>query len=107
MRRYMIQIKYNQSSTQGLVGTPQDRRPQAAAIMQRLGGQLIDFYFTLGQWDAVLIVELSDDIHAMAVAMADVAGAVGGTLVTPLYDMDEAVAAMTIAQGIDYQAPRA
>ncbi|NIV76385.1 MAG: GYD domain-containing protein, partial [Gammaproteobacteria bacterium] len=70
MRRYMIQIKYNISSVQGLVGNPQDRKPQAARIMEKLGGSLIDFYFTFGEWDAVILVELPDDAHAMAVAMA-------------------------------------
>ena len=101
----MIQIKYNVASTQGLVNNPQDRKPQARVIMEKIGGTLIDFYFTFGAWDAVIIVELEDDIHAMAVAMADVAGAVGNTSVTPLYSMDEAVSAMKIAKAIDYQAP--
>ena len=105
MRRYMIQIKYNVNSTQGLVASPQNRAPQAGVIMEKLGGRLVDFYFTLGDWDAVIIVELKSDAHAMAVAMADVAGGVGNTKVTALYDMDEAVTAMQIAQSIDYKAP--
>lgn len=105
MRRYIIQIKYNAQSVKGLVANPQNREPQAAAIMEKLGGKLIDFWFTFGDWDAVLIVELQSDIHAMAVAMADVAGDVGTTKLTPLYSMDEAVAAMEVAQSIDYNAP--
>ena len=80
MRRYMIQIKYNVNSTKGLVARPQNRGPQANAIMEKLGGRLVDFYFTLGDWDAVIIVELESDAHAMAVAMADVAGEVGNTM---------------------------
>ena len=107
MRRYMIQIKYNESSTKGLVAAPQNRQPQASVIMEKIGGRLVDFYFTLGEWDAVIIVELESDVHAMAVAMADVAGGVGDTQITALYDMDEAVAAMRIAQSIDYKAPAA
>ncbi len=105
MRRYMIQIKYNAASVKGLVASPQDRKPQAQVIMDKLGGKLIDFYFTFGDWDAVIIVELESDVHAMGVALADVAGDVGGTKVTVLYDMDEAVEAMKIAGSIDYKAP--
>jgi uncharacterized protein with GYD domain len=105
MRRYMIQIKYNPDSVKGLIANPQDREPQAALIMEKLGGRLIDFYFTFGDWDAVIIVELKSDIHAMAVVMADVAGDVGSTTVTVLYDMSDAVAAMKIAGSIDYTAP--
>jgi len=106
MRRYMIQIKYNATSAKGLVANPQDRIPQAAAIMEKLGGRLVDFWFTFGDWDAVIIVELDSDVHAMAVAMADVAGEVGETKVTVLYTMSDAVAAMEMAQSIDYQAPQ-
>lgn len=51
----MIQIKYNAASAKGLVAKPQDRVPQAAAIMDKLGGCLIDSWFTFGQWDAVII----------------------------------------------------
>lgn len=105
MPQYQIQIRYNARSTQGLVGNPQDRRPQAAAIMEKLGGRLRDFWFTFGEWDALLLVELPDDTHALAVAMADVAGEVGETRLTRLYDMDDARAAMRIARDIDYRAP--
>lgn len=105
MPRFMIQIKYNAASTQALVANPQDRKPQASVIMEKLGGRLIDFYFTLGAWDAVILVELQSDAQAMAVAMADVAGEVGDAEVTRLYEMDEAVEAMKIAGTIDYKAP--
>lgn len=105
MRRYMIQIRYNAASVKGLVANPQDRGPQAAVIMEKLGGRLLDFYFTFGDWDAVILVELESDVQAMAVAMADVAGGVGATRVTPLFGMDDAVAAMSAARSIDYRAP--
>ena len=105
MRRYMIQIKYNVQSVKGLVATPQDHFPQAGEIIRTLGGRLVDFYFTLGEWDAVIIFELESGAHAMGVAMADVVGDVGVTKVTILYCMDEAVAAMTIVKSIDYSAP--
>lgn len=107
MRSYMIQIKYNAASVKGLVARPHDRKPQAAAIMEKLGGRLVDFWFTFGEWDAVIIVELASDVHAMAVAFADVAGEVGSTRVTVLHDMHEAVAAMEMAAAIDYRAPGA
>ena len=97
----MIQIKYNVQSVKGLVATPQDSPPQAGEIMCTLGGRLVDFYFTLGEWDAVIIFELESGAHAMA----DVVGDVGVTKVTILYCMDEAVAAMTIVKSIDYSAP--
>ena len=105
MRKYMIQIKYNAASAAGLVNLPQDRKPQAAVIMEKLGGRLVDFWFCFGAWDAVILVELPSDEHALAVALADVAGSVGQTLVTPLFEMEDAVRAMQIAGSIDYRAP--
>ena len=106
MRRYMIQIKYSELSASGLVKNPQNRKPQAEQIMTKLNGLLVDFYFTFGDWDALIIVELPSDIDAMAVAMADVAGGVGATKVTPLYEMEEALTAMKKANAIDYLAPQ-
>ena len=105
MRHYMIQIKYGQASARGLISHPHDRKPQAAAIMEKLGGRLIDFYFTFGEWDAVIIVELANDMQALAVVMADIAGGIASTRLTPLYTMAEAMDAMRIAQSIDYQSP--
>lgn len=105
MRHYLIQVKYDQTSARGLIGHPHDRKPQAAAIMEKLGGRLIDFYFTFGEWDAALIVALAHDTHALAVAMADVAGGIRNTQVTPLFSMEEAMEAMRIAQSIEYQSP--
>ena len=106
MRNYMIQIKYNDSSVKGLVDNPQDRKGQARQIMLDLGGDLVGFYFTFGEWDALILVALPGDIDAMAVAMADVAGGVGATKITPLYSMEEAVEAMKKAKGIEYNAPK-
>jgi len=101
----MINVKYDQTSARGLIANPQDRKPQAALIMERLGGRLIDFYFTFGPWDAVILVELPSEMHALAVVIADMAGGIRDTCVTPLYSMDEAVSAMRLAQTIEYQAP--
>ncbi len=105
MQRYLIQVKYDQTSARGLIAQPQDRRPQAAAIMEKLGGRLIDFYFTFGTWDAAILVELACDTHALAVAIADVAGGIRDTQVTRLLSMDEAMEAMRIAGQLDYQSP--
>lgn len=105
MHRYLIQVKYDQTSARGLIAHPHDRKPQAAAIMEKLGGQLIDFYFTFGAWDAAILVELPSDTHALAVAMADVAGGIRETQLTRLYAMDEAMEAMRIAGSIEYQSP--
>ncbi|MGE3771718.1 MAG: GYD domain-containing protein [Gammaproteobacteria bacterium] len=101
----MINIKYDQTSARGLIGNPHDRKPQAAAIMEKLGGRLIDFYFTFGTWDAVILVELPSEVHALAVVIADVAGGIRDTCVTPLYSMEEAINAMQLARSIDYRAP--
>ena len=105
MLTYMIQIKYSDPSVRGLVGNPQNRKPQAQQIMQELGGDLVDFFFTFGDWDALILARLPSDVDAMAVAMADVAGGVGATKITQLHSMEDAVEAMKKARGIDYKAP--
>lgn len=61
--------------------------------------------YTFDDYDAVIIVEFESDMHALSVMLADVAGQVGATKVTALFPMEDAVAAMKVAQSIEYRAP--
>ena len=66
MRRYMIQINFSTESVQGLVAKPQNRKTQATAVVKQLNGKLVDYYFTFGEWDGVVIADLKSDVDAMS-----------------------------------------
>jgi len=46
-----------------------DRADDAAKLAESLGGSLVDVYWTLGQYDVVLITEFPDDETASAAAL--------------------------------------
>lgn len=105
MKRYMLQIKFSKDSVEGLVAKPHNRKSQANAVAKQLGGKLIDYYFTFGEWDAVAIAEFKNDVDAMAVAMMFGAAGAGNTNLTVLHSMPDAIKAMKKANSIAYKPP--
>ena len=105
MRRYMIQISFSTKSVQGLVAKPQNRKTQANAVVKQLGGKLVDYYFTFGDWDGVVIADLKNDVDAMSVALMIGASGAGSTKITGLHSMADAMKAMRKANSIAYKPP--
>ena len=55
MPRYMAQVAYTAEAWAALIKNPTDRREPIRALMQSLGGQLIDAYHHFGEYDLTLI----------------------------------------------------
>jgi uncharacterized protein with GYD domain len=106
MPRYLIQATYNADARKALVANPQDRSAGVAALMERLGGKLECFYFSMGEFDVAAIAELPDDVTAVAGAMAvTAAGHLTAYQTTKLLTSDEMMKAMTKAHDQTYAAP--
>jgi uncharacterized protein with GYD domain len=106
MARYMIQATYNADARKAFVAHPQDRVAGVAALMERLGGKLECFYFSMGEFDVAAIAELPDDVSAVAGALAVTgAGHLSAYHTTKLLTGEEMTAAMTKAHGMTYAAP--
>ena len=78
MPRYLYQVSYTQDGYKGLLkdgGTK--RRQTVKALVESLGGKLELFEFAFGADDAVLVMELPDDVTASAIALA--VNAAGGS----------------------------
>ncbi len=94
MPKYMIHASYTAEGAKGLLksgGTA--RRKATEELLASLGGKLEAFYFTFGDDDAVLIVDLPDQVAASAIGMAvSASGALrtrSTVLITP-EEVDEA-----------------
>ena len=108
MPRYLIQISYTSAAIADLVSNPQDRAAAVRPIVENMGGRLEGLYFCFGEYDAVVLVELPDNVSAAAIAMAvGAAGAISNYKTTVLLSTEEAVDAMRRAQGSGYQPPSA
>ena len=95
MPRYMHQFSYSLDSMKAMTAAPQDRRAAAKTLIAAAGGELIDIFFSFGDYDGVLLTEFPSNVDAVSAAMA--AGASGGFArmkTTVLITMDEAAQAM-------------
>jgi uncharacterized protein with GYD domain len=108
MGRYMIEFSYKSEAVAALVKKPEDRAVAIGELISKMGGRLLDFYFTFGEYDGVCIAELPDNVAALAVDMAAVTpGHTSRLKTTVLLTPEEATAAMRKASGLSLRPPGA
>jgi uncharacterized protein with GYD domain len=74
--------------------------------IESLGGKLHAFYFSFGDYDAVLIAEAPSNVSAAAVALATTsAGLLSKFHTTTLMTTAESMEAMKLAQKVAYTPP--
>ena len=108
MARYLVEFSYTKEAVAALVKKPEDRSVAVGELISKLGGRLLDFYFTFGDCDGVLIAELPDNVTALAVDMASVTpGHVSKLKTTVLLTPQEAMEAMQRAGDATLRPPGA
>jgi uncharacterized protein with GYD domain len=106
MAHYLIEAAYSRQGISDLIKTPQDRAAAVRPVVERMGGKVESFYFAFGDYDAVVVAELPDNISAAALAMAvGSAPGVSKYKTTVLMTMSEAMEAMRKAGGLGYRSP--
>ena len=70
MAYYLIQASYSKEGIGDLIANPQDRAAAVRPAVEGLGGNLESFFFSFGEYDAIVVVELPDNVSAAALAMA-------------------------------------
>lgn len=108
MPHYLIQVAYNPEAWQALIKNPQDRIEAVRPAVENLGGKMNEGWFAFGEYDAVLIAELPDNVAASAIAIAFAAGgACKSVKTTPLMSSAEAIEALKKASRAGYRAATA
>ncbi|GAC1565678.1 MAG: hypothetical protein NVS4B11_37530 [Ktedonobacteraceae bacterium] len=104
---YMVQATYTAEALATMANNPQDRSVAARELIQKLGGQLVSFYFCFGEYDFIVLSEMPDDIAVTAAAMAAVsAGHLKAYKTTKLLSVEESIEAMRKAKSTgSIQAP--
>jgi uncharacterized protein with GYD domain len=106
MAKYLVTVSY---TAEGAAGLRKDggtkRRKVASKAVESVGGTLESFYFSFGAQDALVLVDMPDNVSAAALSLA--INATGGARLTttPLLtpeDMDKASGKKTA-----YKAPGA
>ena len=108
MPSYMIQLSYAPATVASFVKTPTDRTKVIKGIAAKIGGKLAGSWLSFGDYDAVIIIDGSDNVSAVACAMAVTAsGAFTKFKTTPLLTVEESMTAMKKAGGLGYTPPGA
>ena len=89
-----------------LIKNPADRTVGLKNLLEKMGGKLIDFYYSFGDQDGVAIMEIPDESTAAACVLAVVSsGHIKSTKTTQLLTVEQAVKAMGMAGEQVYAAP--
>jgi uncharacterized protein with GYD domain len=104
MPHYLQQVAYSQEGWKALVANPQNRIEAVRPAIEKLGGKIEAAWFSFGDYDVVIIVDLPDNVSAAAIAMAFAAGGACKSVQTmPLISPDEAMQALKKAGKSGYR----
>ena len=106
MPLYMTQFAYTPEAWAALTQNPEDRSEAIRGLVEAVGGRLVSFYNSFGEYDGVIIFEAPDEGTAAATLMAAITpGHVKSLKTTVLLSADEGVEAMRRAGGMTYRRP--
>jgi len=106
MPLYMIQSAFTADAWAILAKTPQNRAEAVRPAIEQIGGKLISYYFSFGEYDSVVIADLPDNPTAAAASIAAAAGgAIKTVRTTPLMTAEEGMEAMRTAGQGGYRPP--
>jgi uncharacterized protein with GYD domain len=71
---YITQGRYTREAIKGMIVKPEDRADAISRAMSRIGGRLISYYVTMGEFDFLSICEAPDETHMMAALLAAASG---------------------------------
>ena len=108
MSHYLIRWRFTDATAKALVETPQNRTAPAAELIEGFDGQLLCYYFALGEYDGIAICEFPDTVSIAACSMkAAATGAFARFETMALLTATEAKEAMKKAKNTktDYATP--
>jgi uncharacterized protein with GYD domain len=99
MPHYLLRWQFKSSTAKNLVAHPQDRTGPAKSLIEGFGGELLSYYFALGDYDGIGIVDFPDNVTVAACSMSAAStGAFSRFETTVLLTAKEAEAAMKKAK---------
>ena len=106
MPLYMSRFAYTPEAWAALTSEPQDRSRAIGGLMEKMGGRMVSFYYSFGEYDGVLIAEFPDETTCAAAVLAAISpGHIKSIETTILLSIEDAMEAMRRAGEATYQAP--
>jgi uncharacterized protein with GYD domain len=107
MALYLFQGAYTAEAMAKLIKKPQDRFGVIAKALKKFGGKLHGGWFSFGEYDVVLVMELPDNVTAAAFAVAaEAGGALRAGRTTPLLSAREMGQMLRKAKSSSYRPPQ-
>ena len=106
MPLYMTQVSYTSEALAALTQNPENRGEAFGGLAETMGGRLVSFYNSFGEYDVLVIYEAPDESTAAAmVVAASVPGHLGRVKTTVLLSAEQGVETMRKAGEATYRAP--
>jgi uncharacterized protein with GYD domain len=74
MTIYITQGRYTREAIKGMIVKPEDRADAVSRLLSKVGGRLLGYYLTFGEYDFLTIVEAPNDVQMAAVLLAEGSG---------------------------------
>ncbi len=106
MPLYMTRFAYTSEAWTALIKNPQNREDVLRALIEKLGGRLVSFYYSFGEYDGVFIAEMPDETTITAAILTALSpGHIKAVQTTALLTTEQTMAAMRKAGSQTYQGP--
>jgi uncharacterized protein with GYD domain len=106
MPNYLFQVAYTPEAWASLLDQPHDRFDVVRPTIEKLGGKMIDAWFTFGDYDVIAIAEMPTNVEAAAFSLAATAGGgIKAFKTTPLMTRAEGMEAMKKGAKSGYKPP--
>jgi uncharacterized protein with GYD domain len=106
MAYYMSQATFTAEAWAALIKKPSDVRERNRALVEALGGKVVDGWFAFGDYAVILLVEFPDNVSLAAAAVTAIAAGSGKAFkTTPLLSIEENITVIEKAGGIPYTRP--
>ena len=103
---YVSQFAYTPEAWAAFTDNPEDRSAPMREQVESMGGRLICWYLSFGEYDGLTIYEVPDDATAGAVVLAAARrGHLRATKTTRLFTAEEGMEMMRRAGGTAYRGP--
>jgi uncharacterized protein with GYD domain len=73
MIRLVTRGRFTENYAKGLVAAPEDREPAVRKLIEGAGGKLMNFYFTTGDSDFLIVTEANEAESIIAALLATAA----------------------------------
>lgn len=102
----LIQFSYTPATLAKLMKKPEDRSVVVKKLIEQSGGRMLEFYYSFGEYDGIVIAELPDQVASLATTFSAYSqGGLTNLKTTVLITVKDAMKAMNIASGLTIPLP--